>query len=198
MLTRKPLPPEAVPDASDPNCYCIVRNNAFKSRRIYRWHLKNHHKMDLTPLRPKPDLNITPSLNNSSNHCDSCNWTLASERTYRQLLEPVHDIIIPRKKAMPNPNILPNINDLNFYCNSCQLTYSSRSEYRRHLKRIHKTEIAPLVQQPIYDPTISVDDTKNPNNTSCAICKLIYSNKQRYQKHMKTIHKDGKMSLSIE
>lgn len=50
--------------------------------------------------------------------------------------------------------------------------------------------LVPLIKKPTFDPAISPNDTKNPNNTTCMICKFRYSSQQTYQKHMKNIHKD--------
>lgn len=57
--------------------------------------------------------------------------------------------------------------------------------------------MAPIVKQPIFDPTISVEATKNPNNTSCPICKFNYSRKDYYQLHMKKVHKNSINTPSV-
>lgn len=111
--------------------------------------------------------------------------------TYIHHLERIHRMIIPRlPKPTQNPNVLPDVDDPNFYCKSCQFKYKSRAIYRYHLRQTHKMELTLLVKQSIVDPTISVADTKNPNNTCCAICKIKYCRRTYYQQHMKKFHKD--------
>lgn len=108
---------------------------------------------------------------------------------------PVHKItLLKLQRTIPNANITPDIKDANFYCKSYQYTYKNRHGYRHHLKVVHKMVIAPLRRKPIFDPSICVDNTNNPNNASCADCKFIYSSKYEYQKHLKTVHKHGKKS----
>lgn len=59
-------------------------------------------------------------------------------------------------------------------------------------QKSNKMKLQSLVKQPIHDPTISVNDTKNPSNASCTIFKLKYTSKYAYRQHMKLVHKDGK------
>lgn len=92
----------------------------------------------------------------------------------------------------PDPNILPDIDDPNFYCKSCQAQYASCKNYRIHLRRVHGLKLVPLRKKSTFDSTISVDDTKNPKDTTCIICKLRYSSRTGYQTHMKNTHKDGR------
>lgn len=82
------------------------------------------------------------------------------------------------------------MNDSNFYCKSCQYSYKSSTVYREHLKNVHKMEQTSLRKKAPFDPTISEADTKNPENTSCIICKRKYSSRNSYQYHMKHIHKE--------
>lgn len=56
---------------------------------------------------------------------------------------------------------------------------------------MHKMELTPLKSDRIFDPTTSMDDMKNPNNTSCEYCKIEYVSRQSYKRHMATIHKEG-------
>lgn len=57
---------------------------------------------------------------------------------------------------------------------------------------MRKLELAPLHRAALFDPTISIDDTKNPNNTSCVICKMKYSSIKSFQSHMRNYHSDGR------
>lgn len=190
MLTRKPLPPEALPDPSDPNGYCVVCNLKFVKVASYRQHLRRTHEMKLAPvIRRPPGSNVSPS----SNHCQSCDWTFFSEESYQHHQETVHKINIPKsQRSTSSSNILPDTHDPNFYCKPCQHTYKPLQIYRSHLKRIHNMDLTPLVKKTMYDPTISADVLKDPKNTSCPICKCTYSNRNKYRRHMATIHKDGK------
>lgn len=95
-------------------------------------------------------------------------------------------------KRTPNPNILPDIGEPNFYCESCPLKHRTLGGFRSHLRSVHKMKLTPLVKRPIFDPTISVSDTQNLNNASCAICKLKYSSKASYKWHMKHFHDGGR------
>lgn len=102
---------------------------------------------------------------------------------YRDHLEKVHKIILPKlQKSTENPDISPDINDPNFYCKSCQTKYKSRRNYRAHLRHKQKMQLTPLKKQTTFDSTISVGDTKKPDNTSCSLCKYTYTNKNSYQK----------------
>lgn len=188
-LTKKISPPEALPDASDPNCYCIVCNIVFKSRNIYRQHLKNIHKMDVTPLKRTPEGNISPDPHNVKNYCDSCNWPFPSSKKYHYHLKCVRKIL--QRPKIPNLNILPDTDDPNFYCRSSQLKYKTRCTYNKHLQFIYKMELKPLRKKTVFNTTISINNTKNPNNASCFICKHRYSSKGNYQKHTMIVHKDG-------
>lgn len=96
------------------------------------------------------------------------------------------------QRTTPNPNISPGIGDPNFYCRSCQSNYKTGADYRDHLRHVHKMKLSPLKKRTAIDPNISDADTKNPNNTSCAICKFTYSSTTQYRKHMEKFHKDGK------
>lgn len=148
--------------------------------------------MKLTPLRPVPDFSITPNINNASNNCDSCSYMFKSRLCFRRHLETIHKMILPkRQRITPNPNISPNVYDPNYYCTSCQFTYKTHVIFRQHLQIVHKMELTSLRKTTLFDPTISVSDTNNPNNASCAICKTKYSDKYTYQKHLKKFHKDG-------
>lgn len=146
--------------------------------------------MKLAPvIRRPPGSNVSPS----SNHCQSCDWTFFSEESYQHHQETVHKIDIPKsQRSTSSSNILPDIHDPNFYCKPCQHAYKSLQIYRSHLKRIHNMNLTPLVKKTMYDPTVSADVLKDPKNTSCPICKCTYSNRNKYRRHMATIHKDGK------
>lgn len=168
---------------------CAIK---YSKRRYTIAHLRRAHKMKFTPLTSRPNLKTTPNPDDPRNHCDSCNWTFKPTSQYRLHLKRVHNIIRASSRPTPNPNISPDINDLNFYCKSCQYGFKCRSTYRMHLRGVHKIELESLLKQPIYDPTISNEDTKDPTNTSCVICKIKYSRKSYYRKHMEKVHKDGK------
>lgn len=102
--------------------------------------------MKLTPVRPRPDPNISPNLDNENNHCDSCKRTFSSKGSYWHHLDLVRTMITPPRiqRQAPNPNILPDIDDPFHYCKSCNYYYKGPAAYRQYLKRIHKIEFAPL------------------------------------------------------
>lgn len=58
---------QVLPDEFDPNLNCSVCNKVFGKPKSYRRHLKDIHKMQVTRLKPTPDLNISPNPNNSNN-----------------------------------------------------------------------------------------------------------------------------------
>lgn len=89
----------------------------------------------------------------------------------------------------------PDINDLNLFCKSCQLNYKTRADYRVHLRAVHKMKLTPLLKKAVFDPTISVNDTSDPKNAGCVICKRRYCSRPTYLRHMRNIHKnDGNES----
>lgn len=185
--------PRHLLDEFDPNNHCCVCNKAYKTANEYRKHLRKIHNMDLTPLKPRPNFSIAPNPNNASNHCDSCNWTLSPKPHYRRHLITVHKLVLPELKRSPlNPDILPDIHDPNFYCKSCKVKLKSRRRYRNHLKCVYKMELEPIAKPRIYDPTISVNDTKKADNTSCVICKFKYSTQKYHKRHTEIFHKDGR------
>lgn len=183
----------------DPNFRCSACNMVLGNKANYRLYLKIIHKMKMTPLKPKPNWNITPDPNNSNNHCDSCSRTYTSKGNYRQHLIRMHKLIIPPKfqRTTANPNVLPDIDDPNYSCKSCQITCNDRRHYRIHFWIKHQMEMKLLRKQAKFDPAITVHDTKSPNNQSCAICKLIYSSQKTYRKHMKKYHEDGEHTPTI-
>lgn len=91
-------------------------------------------------------------------------------------------------RATPNRNILPDVDDPNFYCKSCQLTYKNRTKFRKHIRKIHKMELAHITRQLIHDPTAAMADLEHPENTSCTICMIKYTDKYLYRRHMKRVH----------
>lgn len=94
-------------------------------------------------------------------------------------------------------NIPPDVNDPNCYCKSCQTKYKSRQTYRFHLKNTDNIVITRPRRQPLFDPTMSVDDTKHLNNASCAICKFTYISRYQYRLHMKRIHQVGRNNTPV-
>lgn len=189
-MTRKPLPANAIPNEFDPNNYCVVYNKFFKYIKYYRFHLKYFHKMRLTSLKRAPNPNITSNLDNASNHCEFCNWTFSGKGNYNYHLRSVHKMTIPNmhRRGSLNPNISPDINDPNFYCKSCQFKYKTRIIYRSHLRKAHKMEVF----SNLYDPSISIDGTKDPNNRASATCKIQYGNKYTCRDHFKIFHANGR------
>lgn len=188
-----------LPDEFDPNGHCRTCNYTFKTTTHYRQYLKRYHNVELTPLGPTLNPNISPDHNNTNNHCDSCNWTFSSRSTYWTHLEAVHKMIIPDegRATLPNANILIDIDDPKLFCKPCQVKYKTLNSFRGHLQRIHKMELIPLSKKPVLDPTISVQDVENADNASCTICKFTYSCKRTYQRHMKYVHKNGKKTTPI-
>lgn len=163
---------------------CIVR--------LIPTHLKFTHKVELTPLTPTPNLNITPNPSNASNHCDSCSWTFKTRDGYISHLEAVHKMTLPKaQRAIPNPTISPDIDDPIFFCKSCQLNYQTRTNYRTRVRSVHKLQSPPLTKKSIFAPNISITDTQKLNNTTCGICKIKYSSRRYYQQHWEKFHSDG-------
>lgn len=152
--------------------------------------LQRTHKMHLTRLNAKCNPNISPDPNNVDNYCNSCNWTYSSRKNYLSHLKDKHNII--SQKLVPGPNILSDVDDPNFYCKSCESKSKNHSLYRTHVQRVHKMQLTPSLKQPTFDLSITIEGTKNPKNTSCAICR-----KDSYQKHMEKVHKDGKNTPGI-
>lgn len=199
---KRALLNQVQPNGFQPRIRCSVCNKAFEKKESYRRHLRCVHKLGLPALKPKPDFSITPNPHNASNHCDSCNWTFVSMYAYRRHLQLIHKMVTTTlgKRAKPNPSIVPDIDDPNYYCKSCQTTQKTYTLYRQHLRDTHKIQLAPLKRGSVFDPTISIADTENPNNRSCAICKFTYSSIRNYHKHMERGHKSGKnapMSRSL-
>lgn len=193
IITRSSIPTGALPDEFDPNGFCCACNKAFKTTHNYLQHLKAIHNMKLTPLKKlTPNPNITPDPYNKNHHCDSCGLNGSNFMFHLKQKHKMNAPDLRGQRATPNPNISPDINDPNLYCKSCQVKFKSIRTYCTHLQGMHKMELALLRQRAVFDPTISSDDSKNPNNTSSAICKFKYSTKVAYQQYMRKYHKDGK------
>lgn len=122
----------------------------------------------------------------------SCNWTHTTGTSFCSHLVKVHKMVLPQvQRTKFNTNILPDVNDPNFFCVSCQVKYKTHRSYRVHLRNAHKMKLNPLRTASVFNPTISVSDAEDPNNTSCAFCKFKYNTKYGYQRHMRKSHKEG-------
>jgi transposase-like protein len=94
MHNSKPKPKTQLnitPDVHDPDYNCRSCSYQFSSKRCYRAHLKNIHKMKLEPLskiQGQPD--IIPVVDDPNYHCRSCNHQFSSKQGYRNHLMKAH------------------------------------------------------------------------------------------------------------
>jgi hypothetical protein len=199
MLAREPLPPDALPDEFNQENYCRLCNRTYPNKKQYRVHLKKVHKMTLTfPTQRQRQINtdIPPDPNNPNFNCDSCSFTYSCKSAYLRHLKGAHKMSfapqrLPRIKSF-DLNIIPDHNDPNFYCRSCQVHYKRFQHFRRHIQSIHKIKLEPLRKKRIiFDPSITPNNTRDPGNTSCTICRIDYRSIMTYNHHMKTVHKNG-------
>lgn len=145
--------------------------------------------MELTPLRPTPNSDITPDSYHKGNHCESCSWTFKLKHVYHNHLKRVykmaipHKMTIPRKtKTKPNHDIVPDIDDPNYYCKSCQKSYKSNSKYCNHLRSVHRMKLSLLRGRSEPTPTISIDAIpKDPQNKTCVVCQKALCNVYSYR-----------------
>lgn len=110
-----------------------------------------------------------------------------------------HQIYALHPGNKPRRTVAPDIDDPNWYCRSCKKKYQGLGYYRAHLRRAHGIELEPVrtVRTTYLDPETAIIDINDPANTSCIYCMRKYINKCVYNRHMKTVHKDGRIEPAI-
>lgn len=82
--------PNITPDYDDPNGYCKSCNKTYKSRAIYKEHLRKFHIMAKYP-KSIPNPEILPEMSDSTNkYCAPYNHVYISRRSYLIHLRHVH------------------------------------------------------------------------------------------------------------
>jgi hypothetical protein len=112
----------------------------------YRKHIRDIHKLKLTPLQENaiyiPDMaeNYEDPENRS---CTICKRRYFNRTSYRLHVRTVHKngkkMVPPPPvgKSRVNPDVQPDPNDPNFYCRSCKTTYGRKYGNIRHIRMFH-------------------------------------------------------------
>lgn len=131
-----------LPNEFDPNNRCSVCVKTFKDVSCFREHLRKIHEINLTPMEPTPNLNITPNFTNSNNHCDLCKWNFSSGATYRTHISNCHTNVelSGRRLSCINPLVVEmDAGDKkNKRCTICKREYACRGGYVTHVNSCHK------------------------------------------------------------
>jgi transposase-like protein len=102
--------------------------------------------MNIKSLKPKPNFDIEPDLEDPNPYCKSCDYKLKRFYNYRLHLRDIHKIVLKSlsKKPKPNYKIEPGQNDPNHYCKSCDYKFSNRYGYLKHLGLVHQIGVTPV------------------------------------------------------
>ncbi|KAI8640677.1 hypothetical protein BD408DRAFT_419471 [Parasitella parasitica] len=178
--------PIILPDPNDQNYYCCACNLQKASRASYRSHLKNFHKMPLTPLQPPLFTEASPRLPNlydANFYCRVCERKFKDSVAYRRHCGKYHGMLIGRTPTVPDPNIIPDPDDPLNYCQACNRSYEVRSIFRDHLRRVHKMALAPVCNPANLDRS---------SGFVCRFCLETFKEGKVYGVHLQAKHQ-GKL-----
>ncbi|GAN11640.1 hypothetical protein MAM1_0768d11218 [Mucor ambiguus] len=182
------------PDINDPNNYCKSCESQYKSRIMYRTHLKRiHHMMLQSLLKLKHKFEktgIAPDPEDQNAYCCSCDRFYQNMVCYRRHLKAVHKMTpmqlkhkrrTRRANSIKNPNIVPDYYDPNLHCSSCNQTYGSKKQYRTHCAGVHGLRARSKPQKGCLPDA-------NDLNNYCKACDYTYANKRGYRYHCYRVH----------
>lgn len=142
--------PNITPNPDDENNHCSSCNRFYASKRHYRYHLENVHKMVLPRLRqtsrPTPNPSILPDIRDPNFYCKSCQVKLKTLQTDRTHLRYVHRVALPpliKRATISDPTISSDdTQDRNktTVCAICKFQCNSKYTYRHHMKKFHNGE----------------------------------------------------------
>ncbi|KAL0141745.1 hypothetical protein V8B55DRAFT_1573944 [Mucor lusitanicus] len=166
------------PDIDDPNFYCKSCEQGYKTKEIFRQHLRKTHFLALEKLRSYklPLEGIFPDPDDPKLYCKACNHTYASKINYKRHCRYVHGVT-SFKSANQKSNTSSNM--MNTYCQACDRRFSSTLTYRRHLFFIHRVDRT-VAQQKQND---TVPDADDPNFYCCS-CNKKLGNKKYFKLHL--------------
>ncbi|KAI8067260.1 hypothetical protein BDF21DRAFT_426176 [Thamnidium elegans] len=176
----KPGPdPSKIPDANDPNNYCISCNFKFKSRASYTSHLVRSHGMShvITPKKPRKLRSTDLTIDILNRYCDFCDKTYSSKSNYIYHLVHTHRMTLPNIYSEQS-----NFDHENFYCKMCDRRYQKKKTFITHLRNVHCTEPPPSCPVPIPD----VYD----KNNYCVACDITLIKRKNYLHHLTSVHLD--------
>ena len=166
------------PDFYDPNKYCKSCERTYKTKALYRLHLKNTHKLVPTNFEPKI---IRKNSNENGVYCCGCNSYIKGHASYLKHIKLQHS-----SKQIRHFNMRPDINDPNMYCNACERTYGTTALYRHHLKISHK-----IIRECFIPKNLKQSSSKL--GTYCCGCDTYIKGQAPYLIHIKTKHPKKKI-----
>jgi hypothetical protein len=158
--------PKILPGENDSNSFCKICRRTISNKSVYRTHLKNIHKMQVTPL---PQLKIL--------HPDIIPDEDDPIGNYRHHLKNVHKMQLKSRLsqfAILHPDIIPDQNNP-----ACEKTFAHKSDYHGHLEAIHKMTIVP--KEKFANPHLT-PDADGPNHYCCVRHKTMVS-RDSYRSH---------------
>lgn len=210
VLVLKCTPkPHIQPDTEDPNTvFCKSCDFTFDSIKIYRKHLIDLHKLEITPLPPAANDEQQPQqeededdevaifgqleIDDPSNcTCRLCEHKFSEHSYFLKHMRDYHDVQVTLKSRVSSArhNVLPDLDDPDSFCKSCNSKFVNRSKYCRHLTCAHGI----IAKNP---HELTVPDYNDPN-FFCRSCKLKHPTKNSYINHL-ILHHNYKGQVIVE